>query len=398
MEELKYPIGEAYKSEGRTEEKEEALTETIFQQMVKNRSNLPQGTEEERLESSNHPERNIKEMLGTPSEREGYLHKPQFSFTGEEEVGKSPESVFYNPQDIEQPYKTTDITKSPLDWKLALKKLFTMYADFSDDTGNSIIKLNRYYKLMKDSNLIDNQKITKSKIDVIFFGLAAKNKGLSQQLFQNSLIKIAAIKYPILYEQNPKNATEKIVSVYLIPLFKLLKEKNEIAGNIIYTETYANIIYDDKVKIMLNALYPTLKSIYHMYFFAPFKKARIYSQLPQITAKQLIIFLRDFDFCPSPVSKQLSLQMLETLMGIQEDYLTVNGLPVFFEIKDQNGNEINQDYGAYFTLKRFFIMILWVSKTGFELSREDGGQYTTAGNIYISQMIIIYRKSILCID
>ena len=353
--------------------KSEAVVDTLFQEMLPKFQENPDQSQSQ-----------IDEDFKEYSARENILsQRGQILHLGSPEEQKSP-SKRVKASKLE----SGDPKKAP-GTKEKLKKLFEMYSDISEETGEWRMKSLKWKKLIKEAGLLDNRKgVTKSELEIIYSS-NSKKKGLTVQTFLTCVLQVGKLKFPSLAVESEGVALKKIIISYLLPLYDKhtipLPHDSSHLHNISPTTSqhiYYRIQYDQEVKLLLNSLYASLKEIYTIYFIGPFKRARSLKQVKQMTSKQILAFLHDFDLSPYPLSKQTALLMLQALMNLQTNQLTANtqNTDVFIRICDNKGNEINQNAGTYFTFDRMFIFILWASVIGFDLLRDDKHMYSNAGN------------------
>jgi hypothetical protein len=187
---------------------------------------------------------------------------------------------------------------------------------------------------------------------------------------------LAEIRYPTVYAKDRAEALEKILSLHLLPESETQKNKSAEDSR------FRDLIYEEDVKIMLNSVFPVIKDIYDFYFGTPFKKGRTLVQITQIASKQILAFVKDFDLLKNNfISKQTAIAILENLVQINDESLTNNPEDpyIFFALTDTEGNPLNQKYGVFFTLNRFFIFIFWTSIIGFDAINANHSQYSQSG-------------------
>jgi len=254
--------------------------------------------------------------------------------------------------------------KSQQSKKEKLRELFLKYSEISTKTGIASLKSRQFLRLFQDSGLIDyNPKLSKSSIDIMYSSFTKAKRGFMEfEVFLKCLIKVAEIVYPDIVKEKKSKAVEQLALQWLLPLQQTSKPRGTF------------ITYDLRSKELLRSLFPILKDIYDRYFGIPFKAARKYESITQMTTKLLLDFLRDFDLIKNFVQKSLALAMLEQLVNTTDENLTGSKIPVF--------NEVGEDYGCYFTLARFFVFLLWTALSGFNAIRSDYANYTNAEKLF----------------
>ena len=185
-----------------------------------------------------------------------------------------------------------------------LKKLFNKYAEVSSETGIETLKSRQFIKLLSDSKVLDNKIITKSKAELVFASVSTK-KGMNFDSFIISLLKLAEIKF---HHTDSKIAFEIIISKYLLPLC----DQSDHYHNKLFRE----VEYDARSGSILNNVYPTLERIYNHYFTNHFKQTRSADQLEQMTLKQILNFIRDFEIQKSfNISRAILIDILNEVRG-----------------------------------------------------------------------------------
>jgi len=259
--------------------------------------------------------------------------------------------------------------------KERLKSLFWKYAEISDETGATYLKSRNYVKLLTDCKIIDNIHLTKSKAEVTF-SAAAGRKGMTFEAFFSTLVRLAELRYNEIFIENKALALEQIVNKHLLILSDISKEESI---GIQDSQLYLGLVYDIGVKSMLNSVYQVIKDIYEGYFAGPFKKARSMEQISQITSKQLLTFVREFDLLKNNyLSKQTVMSMLNSLINTPEDNLTNNNEDPDIFFTNSNDKENMQ----FLTFGRFFIFLFWTAVVGFETTKADSMQYSNAEKVY----------------
>lgn len=266
--------------------------------------------------------------------------------------------------------------------KEKLRNLFWKYADISEETGIPLMKSRQYLRLLEDTRILDKKRMTKSKAEVIFVS-ATGRKGMTFDSFFNSLVKLAEIRYQNLYMQNPVEALEQIVCTHLLSFYEQENTTPTKTGTL--EANYLELVYEEDVKIMLNSVFPIVKDIYVLYFEEPFKNGRVLSQIVKIASKQILVFARDFDLLRNNyLTKQTAISILETIVRVPDSSLTNNASDpnVFFSNVDPEGNPLNEKYGVYLTLDRFFIFLFWAAISCFGAANEDPSHFSQAGKIF----------------
>jgi hypothetical protein len=261
-----------------------------------------------------------------------------------------------------------------------LSKIFTHYCEYSEElkdqhnTKAGYLKDSNYRKLLLDCSIIKPTPKDKNAAYLIFLTYSQGKKFLSYDNFKSSLLKIAEMKYPDIYAAHPKVA--------------LLKVIENISGSVVQRESNSLIIGDtsdigiditSSTAILISSIYGPLRTIYHSYFFIPLKKIKKLEDLPNLLPKLTYTFLRDFSICPDIISKQKALSLLEEVLAIQ-DMLLLGSAALIFSTKGKKKK--CEDYGNYFTLKRFIHYLIYVSTVGFAIKKLTSQSYTVTEQFF----------------
>mmetsp|Transcript_38751 Transcript_38751/g.28643 ORF Transcript_38751/g.28643 Transcript_38751/m.28643 type:complete len:145 (+) Transcript_38751:623-1057(+) len=106
--------------------------------------------------------------------------------------------------------------------KSRLKQLFLNYCDFNVETGNIFLTYSNFLKIIKDSNLIDDGRVTQNQISILLSKECNVTnnliKTISFEQFLNCALRISELKFPEIYRKHPKQALSALLNKYLIPL------------------------------------------------------------------------------------------------------------------------------------------------------------------------------------
>ncbi len=282
------------------------------------------------------------------------------------------------PSFVQAPIVSSEPTKRD-----RLRALFLRYAEVSSETGIPSMKSRQFLKILQDAELLEaGTRLDRPRADIIYSCNTKGRRGfMTFEVFLTCLVKVAEAVLPEVAVQKRSKAVEQLISQWLLPLqekmanqsMELQSSRSKSASDL--AATTAVIVYDPAVKELLASILPILKDIYDVYFGNAFKVVKNYRQIAQTAAKQLIVFLREFDLTKNFVQKQTALVMLENLVHTPDDKLTnCKEVPAIF-------GDLTQDYGCYFTLSRFFVFILWVAVTGFDSTKGDPQLYTSVGTV-----------------
>ena len=259
---------------------------------------------------------------------------------------------------------------------IKLKKIFEYYCQFGERMNISYIKSQKYYKLLSDCNIID-ETLNKIRIELIFTKENKHKPQMSFETYLNSLIRVAEVKY----EKTPPNqALQYLIKENILPLYDKIFEsqnKESNAGNfessllidarnsmIICNEEFT---FENDTEELLAIVAPILFDIYRVYFPFELSLAENENFILENSQKFYFIFLRDFDLCPTLVSKSTSFQIFQTEINshleINETYMNMIQNLDFNAIKKFSTKNF---LGQYFNFFKFLRCIVRIANLSFD--------------------------------
>ena len=266
--------------------------------------------------------------------------------------------------------------------KEKLYLLFLSYAEVSDETGTSALKLRQYFKLLIDSQIID-QFFKQTQAEMAFKSSTGK-KVMDFDSFMVSILKISEMKYK---DQPKATAAEILVAQNLLPLYSnLCKEQGESVGPLAIVH---QLSFDVQAKKMLNSIAPTLLSIYKAYIGQVLITAKTNEQALLIITSDVFAFLRDFDLLrTNRVTRQAVAVMINALANTADSELT----------NDEKSKEVlfdpGMECGVLLTFSRYIVFLYWISIVGFDVWNQNTVYYTAAEKVYYLLAHMEFSKGI----
>lgn len=214
--------------------------------------------------------------------------------------------------------------------KRKLKEIFIFYASFGDRLNTTHLKSHKFHKMLQDAKLLtnadqswsadpralrggnpakrqDSSLMNKKRIDLIFCQVNSHKSNMPFDKFLQCLIKLAEFKYP---NYHPSESLKAIISAYFLPLYDRLSQSDKLGRG--HHGGILDIKFDELVSLVFRDVGPILLEIYQVYFSHEVKGNQ--GGMPEDTfwklnEKSLFEFLRDYDICPSLLSKSAAYQV-----------------------------------------------------------------------------------------
>ena len=226
-----------------------------------------------------------------------------------------------------------------------LKKLFMIYSN-----NDKKLQSQKYLKLLFDAGILD-KAFDMRRADILL-ARVSKLKVLYFDNFCDILVKIAEIKFPTEFQTNKNKILNKLLSLYIFPLFDKLSNSSPNPKDNIEN------INRNNIKSMIKDNYTLFKMIYVKYF--PWENLTIsYSHKKKLSEKGFNKFLSDFEIYPNLISKKIEMEILEE-MYLKNDKI----LNLFTEFSAYN-------LGTCFTIFSFITSIYLVALSSYKSSDYD---------------------------
>lgn len=152
------------------------------------------------------------------------------------------------------------------------------------------------------------------KIDLIFYSESHNRANMTFENFLNSLTKISqAIGYN---KRGPVEGFHLLIHEYMMPLYdEILKSPNYYTVSILEN----NIKFDELCNYLIRNVGPVLYEIYAAYFPWEIANSTIYNGCGDRSEKAYKEFLKDFDICPSIITKTMAFQLWNSVTELQSE-------------------------------------------------------------------------------
>ena len=269
------------------------------------------------------------------------------------------------------------LTQDQIQFKL--KKVFEYYCQFGERMNILNMKSQKYYKLLTDCKLIDDN-LNKTRIELIFSSENKHKPQMNFETFLNSLIRVAEIKY----DKIPSNqAVKKLIKENLIQRYDTIfdnttnKESQIVVNNNFDASTLIDarnsmiicnndFTFETDTEILLAEIAPVMFDIYRVYFPFELSLAENSNFVIENSQKYYFLLLKDFDLCPTIVSKSTSFQIFQTemnsLLEITENYMNIIQNLDFNSIKKFSTKNV---LGQYFNFFKFLRCIMRIADLSF---------------------------------
>ncbi len=270
-----------------------------------------------------------------------------------------------------------------------LRILFLLYADVSEESGASSLKQRQFYRLLCDSKLIEDPRVGRSKVEVLFKTCVGR-KDMTFDDFAASILKLAEFSYRDLFLAQKAQAAEKIIAEHLLPLYEQLARTDDKGQDQSILATIQKLIYDKSVKVVLNSAVPALQTMYRSYIGTNMIAARNEEQVLRQITKDLFFLLHDVDLFQSNfVPRQTVALMLNLLVSTPNELITHNteDPKVFYDE--------SAECGATFTFGRFVVFVFWAAVVGFDAMNQQqkfgSAKYSQSGKSHLLSPTIIEK-------
>ena len=110
------------------------------------------------------------------------------------------------------------------DIRFKLKKVFTFYTSFGDRFNSSMLKSNKFHKMMNDAGIKDSY-LTKKRLDLLFVKANKHRCNMNFETFLNLIPDIALEKFQDL---DHDQASMRLLEEHLVPLFESIYNETEV--------------------------------------------------------------------------------------------------------------------------------------------------------------------------
>ena len=245
-----------------------------------------------------------------------------------------------------------------------INKIFLSNSSFNKHTKEYFITRFQIILILKKSNIINDEIITKTQADILLTKLKPNHNKYKFIDFMNYLTEICKYIFKENFNKNPKKYMSKFFDYLINNYYEYFEAK--LLSNYIDTETENNCTINSIKKIietdiekhalkLLVSMYSQLKKIYSCYFKYELDKKYSKETIMLNSMENFITFAKDFEIMPYLINEKNLVIYYNLLLRFQRDYTeTIKDL--FLSIKiDENKNF--QDIGTCFKLSTFLLFL-----------------------------------------
>lgn len=230
-----------------------------------------------------------------------------------------------------------------------LRKLFVSYASYGTKANQNYLRAPRFLAMMEDAGVPD-EVLGLKQLEMLFSRESKYKPSVNFEAFLEILTQIAREKYRSEFEVRPTHAFMNLVEEFLMPLLTRVVEQEMTGGQ-------RSLKVDDECKSLFLSVYDALRDLYCAYFPWELIADRAAEVLTNKSWQSLSTFLREFDICPTLVSKGNVARIWRELVVLTDnsEYITNALLP-----------KPEFDLGKSFTLSRFMMLLLQAAESGYD--------------------------------
>ena len=256
----------------------------------------------------------------------------------------------------------TDITKA--EKYEMMNKIFISNSSFNKHTKEYFITRFQIILILRKSNIINDDIITKTQADIILTKLKPNQNKYKFIDFMNYLTEICKYIFKENYNKNPKKYISKFFDYLLNNYYHYFEEKLE--ANYIETEIENNCTINSIKKIietdiekhalkLLLTMYSQLKKIYLCYFKYEIDRKYSKETIMLKSMEGFISFGKDFEIMPYLINEKNFVTYYNLLLKHQKELTeTINDL--FLSIKMEDSKQF-EDIGTCFKLSTFILFL-----------------------------------------
>ena len=256
----------------------------------------------------------------------------------------------------------TDITKA--EKYEMMNKIFISNSSFNKHTKEYFITRFQIILILRKSNIINDDIITKTQADIILTKLKPNQNKYKFIDFMNYLTEICKYIFKENYNKNPKKYISKFFDYLLNNYYHYFEEKLE--ANYIETEIENNCTINSIKKIietdiekhalkLLLTMYSQLKKIFLCYFKYEIDRKYSKETIMLKSMEGFISFGKDFEIMPYLINEKNFVTYYNLLLKHQKELTeTINDL--FLSIKMEDNKQF-EDIGTCFKLSSFILFL-----------------------------------------
>lgn len=259
----------------------------------------------------------------------------------------------YSNQNAGTKQKLASAGNSVQEIKTKLRKVFQFYTTFGDRCNASYLKSNKFHKMMLDAGIRDNTIMTQKRLDLLFVAENKHKPNMDFDTFLQLLARIAQTKYR--GARSTSEALNHLLNDHLLSLYDNIYHETELGID----EEKLHEEIDDYTILILKHVCGTLIKIFQVYFPWETQTSQQESIVKQRSENALFIFLREFDVCPSLITKS-------TAFAIWTDILETPASKLTYSSRNPNLIPfLEKDFGTVFTFSKFCAFLVRASTIAY---------------------------------
>ena len=181
--------------------------------------------------------------------------------------------------------------------KEKIQKIFLNLAKFSNVDNQYYISQLTVNKILKESTLVPENPILIGEIDILFKKINPNANRLNCDQFLNFLVKLVQKMFPNEFKKDNVKTVNAFLNDFFDNYDTIINKDDNINLSLPYQTIETIIQYepDQKQKMVISKLIPTLNEIYIKYFSFELEKNK---SLAKKSLQNLISFTRDFEIFP----------------------------------------------------------------------------------------------------
>ena len=265
-------------------------------------------------------------------------------------------------------------------------KIFINFSQFSKKDKDYYLSQQSLIKILKGVNLIDDNTLKITDIDILFKKTTSYGTRLNINQFLDFIVLVTQKIDSAAYKQDPKGAVSNIIKTFFEPFAKYLDKKSgedsnkniKMSSNNVLIQNSIELIIekfqcDAKVYELINSIYFALKEIYLSYFGVELKPLEVEKILP-ISFQGLLDFCKDFEITNYLCSINQLVIYWNVMLKTPIEEITKNPeIPYLINEK--------KDLGTVFSLSKFTALLIYFSIMTFNKYKLNSNAISTAERV-----------------
>jgi hypothetical protein len=139
--------------------------------------------------------------------------------------------------------------------KTRMKNIFMFYTSFGDRLNASLLKSNKFHKMLVDANI--REGLDPTKLDLLFVSENKHKANMNFETFLNMIPGLAALKYPNMTQGE---AISALVEKHFLPLYNSIMQETDLGEE----EEKLRDPIDLQTLLVLKFVSPVLRKIYQV--------------------------------------------------------------------------------------------------------------------------------------